>query len=97
VALSVAAATGAIVVMGSRAGKQSFPPERDATLPDVLKSLYLRDHFTRFAIDAQMLAASDDEADAKELQERFRAFAAAHDPKNVKAPTQAAGSIGMGA
>lgn len=97
VALSVAAATGAIIVMGSRAGQKSFPPAPDATLPDVLKALYLRDHFTRFAIDAQMLAASDDEADAKDLQERFRAFAAAHDPNNVKSPTQAAGSIGMGA
>jgi hypothetical protein len=95
--LSLAAGVIAIVIMGKYAGGKSFPAAPDATLPDVLKALYLRDHFTRFAIDNQLLAAGGDEAGAKELQERFRAFAAAHDPANVNAPTQSAGAIGMGA
>lgn len=97
VLLSAAAGLGADVVMATYAGQKSFPPAPDATLPDVLKALYLRDHFTRFAIDAQMLAAASDEESAKALQARFRDFAAAHDPKNNSGPTQAAGAIGMGA
>ncbi|PPD45508.1 MAG: hypothetical protein CTY15_03730 [Methylocystis sp.] len=95
----LAALTGLLVIimMAKHAGEKSFPAAPDATLPDVLKALYLRDHFTRFAIDNQLLAAGDDEASAKELQARFQTFAAAHDPKNVAAPTQGAGTIGMGA
>lgn len=96
-ALGGVAGLVAVVRMGTRAGAQSFPAAPNSTLPEVLKSLYVRDHFTRFAIDNQALAAGDDEESARALQERFKAFAAAHDPQNVKAPTQAAGSIGMGA
>lgn len=87
---------GADVGIAMYAGEKSFPAAPDATLPDVLKSLYLRDHFTRFAIDNQFLAAADDEANAAELQARFREFAAAHDVKNLKGPTQAAGVVGAG-
>ncbi len=97
VLLAVAAGLAVIIMMAKRAGENSYPAAPDATLPDVLKALHLRDHFTRFAIDNQMLAAGDDKSSASELQARFQAFAATHDPKNIAGPTQAAGSIGMGA
>ncbi len=97
VLLAFAGGLVVILVMAKRAGEKPFPPAPDATLPDVLKALYLRDHFTRFAIDNQTLAAAGDEESARQLQERFRAFAAAHRPNQVTAPTQPAGTIGMGA
>jgi hypothetical protein len=97
VALSAAAGLAVIIALATHAGRKSFPPAPDATLPEVLKALYLRDQFTRFAIDAQFLAADDDAASAAALQARFRDFAAAHQPRNVAGPTQAAGTVGAGA
>lgn len=96
VLLGLVAGLVVVILMARNAGEKSFPAAPDATLPDVLKALYLRDRFTRFAIDNQLLAASHDEASAAELQQRFQAFAATHDPKNVAGPTQAPGTIGMG-
>lgn len=95
VALGFAAGMAAVVFMAKQAGEKPFPPAENATLPEVLKALYLRDHFTRFAIDNQTLAV--DPAKAQALQERFCEFARAHEPENVTSPTQAPGAIGMGA
>ena len=95
--LSAAAGLATVIGMATHAGHKSFSPAPDATLPDVLKALYLRDQFTRFAIEHQTLAAASNEESAKALQAYFRDFAAAHEPKNVSGPTQSAGTIGMGA
>jgi hypothetical protein len=97
VLLSGVAGLAVVVAVAHQAGGKSLPPAANATLPEVLKALYLRDQFTRFAIDSQALAAGSDEAGAAALQAHFRDFVAAHDPKNVSAPTQAAGTVGAGA
>jgi hypothetical protein len=97
VLLSGVAGLGVVIAVANHIGRKSFPPAANATLPEVLKALYLRDQFTRFAIDNQALAAGADEASAAALQAHFRDFAATHDPKNVSAPTQSAGTIGAGA
>ena len=97
VLLGVAAGTAAIVVMGTRAGEKPFPAEAGSTLPDVLKALYLKEQFTRFATDNQLLAVEEDEASARRLQENFKAFVATHRPQDNGAPTQSAGVVGKGA
>lgn len=76
-------------------GMKPYPPAPDSTLPVVLKSLYLRNEFTRFAIDNQMAAAEDDADSATRLHENFGAFIAAHKPDAVAEPTQEAGVVGI--
>lgn len=77
------------------AGKKPFPAAPDSTLPSVLKALYLRNHFTRFMIDNQSLAAEDDDESARRLQENFAKFVATHKPDDIAGPTQEAGVVGI--
>ncbi len=80
--------------LGRNAGGKSYPPAQNATLPDVLKALYLKEKFARFAIDNQFDAAAPD--GAQHLQARFKDFLSTHRPQDVAAPTQAPGTIEMG-
>ena len=66
-------------------GQQPFPSAPGGDLPSVLKSLYLQQQFTRFAIEAQGL---DDAA----LYARFAAFAGATQP-DFSTPAQPAGAV----
>ena len=63
-----------------RRGQAPFPTAPGSDLPTVLKSLYLQQHFTRFAIEAQGLSDA-------ELHARFGAFLAAVKPGDAS-PTQ---------
>jgi hypothetical protein len=76
-------------------GKKPFPAAPDSTLPDVLKALYLRREFTRFAIDQQFDAAGSDPASAQRLYDAFKAFIDANKPGDVEGPTQKPGAIGI--
>jgi len=67
-----------------KAGAQVYPP--GATLPDVLKSLYLQQSFLEFVVANQ---GKDDAA----LQIAFGEFAAGCRPENEAAPTQRPGVI----
>jgi hypothetical protein len=67
-----------------KAGAQAFPP--GATLPDVLKSIYLQQRFLEFVV------ANQGKSDA-ELQVAFGQFVAAHAPDNEASPTQRPGLI----
>jgi hypothetical protein len=85
----------AVFYVVKNAGVKAFPPAPDSTLPMVLKSLYLRNEFTRFVIDNQMLSVAEDEESARLLQEKFAQFVAAHKPDDVEQPTQEAGVVGI--
>jgi hypothetical protein len=61
----------------------------------VLKALYRRRTFTRFAIDSQMQAAGTDAASAQKLYDDFAAFAAANKPNDIDAPTQVPCVVGI--
>ena len=87
----------AVYVTVMQAGDKPFPAAPESTLPVVLKSLYLKDRFTRFVIDNQMLAAAEDDESARRLQRQFAAFADAQRPDDIAQPTQAPGAVGMGA
>lgn len=65
-------------------GPQPLP--RSASLPKVLKSLYLQQHFVDFVIANQGAAP-------EELHAAFGRFLGAHAPDNLDAPTQAPGLI----
>lgn len=67
-----------------KAGAQAFPP--GATLPDVLKSIYLQQCFLDFVV------ANQGKSDA-ELQAAFGQFVADHAPDNEQSPTQRPGLI----
>ena len=67
-------------------GLKPFPTAPGSDLPSILKSLYVQQHFTRFAIEAQGL-------DAAALHVRFGAFLEAIDPADPQRPTQAPGDI----
>jgi hypothetical protein len=69
-----------------RQGMTPFPTAPGADLPSVLKSLFIQQHFTRFAIEAQGLSDTD-------LHARFGAFLGATKPNDTAAPTQQAGEI----
>jgi hypothetical protein len=77
------------------AGRKAFPAAPYADLPTVLKALYLRRKFTRFAIDSQMQSVGTDAASAQQLYDGFAAFLAADKPDDLKNPTQAPGVIGI--
>jgi hypothetical protein len=66
-------------------GMKPFPTAPDSDLQSVLKGLFLQQHFTRFAIDAQGL-------DDAQLFDRFGAFLAEVQPAGG-APTQVAGEV----
>jgi hypothetical protein len=76
-------------------GKKPFPAAPNSTLPEVLKALYLRREFTRFAIDQQFDAAGSDAASAQRLYDAFKAFIDANKPGEVEGPTQKPGAIGI--
>jgi len=77
------------------AGRKPFPAAPYADLPTVLKALYLRRKFTRFAIDSQMQSVGTDAASAQQLYDGFKAFLAENKPDDLKNPTQAPGVIGI--
>lgn len=105
--IALAAAVAAGVFAGVRYienfGQAPFPPasyagetEPCATLPQVLKGLHLRRVFTRFAIDAQSLAADPADAEgAKKLYDAFGDFLAREKPGDLNEPTQPPGVIGI--
>ena len=70
----------------SSVGDKPFPAAPNATLPHVLKALYLQQAFTRFAIDNQG-------AEPAALRQAFAAFAERHRPGDLSGPTQAPGVI----
>jgi len=74
-------------------GGKPFPSAPDADLPTVLKSLHLRNAFTRFVIASQMQAAGADAASAQKLYDDFKAFVADNKPHDLDSPTQAPGVI----
>jgi hypothetical protein len=67
-----------------RKGQVPFPP--GATLPDVLKSLYLQQRFLEFVVANQGTAPAD-------LHAAFGRFVAEHRPKDEGGPTQPPGVI----
>ena len=67
-------------------GAKPLPTAPDSDLRSVLKSLYLRQHFIRFAIAEQG-------ADAASLHAAFGAFIDTHHPDDVAAPSQAPGVV----
>lgn len=69
-----------------RHGARPLPTAPDSDLRSVLKSLYLRQHFIRFAIAGQGANAAD-------LHAAFGAFIDTHHPDDVAAPTQAPGVV----
>ncbi|MBU3889552.1 hypothetical protein FM996_03670 [Methylosinus sporium] len=91
----VAAAGASIYFYVLDFGKKPFPAAPNSTLPEVLKALYLRREFTRFAIDRQFDAAGSDEASAQSLYDSFKSFIDANKPDDVAEPTQKAGAIGI--
>lgn len=67
-------------------GNQPYPGNPDATLPHILKGLYLQQAFTRFAVRNQ--------ADTLEARgAAFRDFLTAHRPADLVSPTQPPGVI----
>ena len=69
-------------------GQLPMPPGEYADLPSVLKSLYLQQTFSEFAISAQ------GKSDAQ-LHEDFGAFLKKHKPEDKMAPSQAPGVISI--
>ncbi len=67
-------------------GAKPLPTAPDSDLRSVLKSLYLRQHFIRFAIAEQGANAAD-------LHAAFGAFIDTHHPDDVTAPTQVPGVV----
>ena len=74
------------VVMSN--GHKPMPPGRYASLPSVLKSLYVQQTFSDFAIDHQ--TATD-----REIHEAFGRFLAEHKPTDVAQPSQRPGVISI--
>jgi len=76
-------------------GNKPLPPPTNATLPEVLKSLYVRRAFTQRVIKNQMLAV--DPTRAQELYDDFANFIAAVKPADVDdaSTTQPPGVIGL--
>jgi hypothetical protein len=67
-------------------GAAPLPTAPGSDLPTVLKTLYLQQHFTRFAIEAQELTDA-------QLHARFGAFLAAVKPGDNASPTQLPGEV----
>ncbi len=71
-----------------RRGMKPFPPPEHGALPALLKSIYLQQHFTRFATDQQ---GASDEA----LHAAFGEFLETHRPHDLAGPTQPPGTISV--
>jgi hypothetical protein len=71
-------------VMGR--GAKPFPTAPHTTLPCVLKSLYLQQKFTQFALETQGLEPA-------QLHNRFGQFLSTHRPADMQGPTQSPGVI----
>lgn len=67
-------------------GQRPMPPAAYGDLPNVLKSLYLQQHFADFVVDRQG-------AEADALHAAFGDFLAAHRPDDKMTPTQTPGVI----
>jgi hypothetical protein len=67
-------------------GQRPMPPAAYGDLPNVLKSLYLQQHFADFVVDRQSV-------DANTLHAAFGDFLAAHKPDDKLSPTQTPGVI----
>ena len=67
-------------------GLKPLPTAPDSDLPTVLKSLYVQQHFVRFAIDHQG-------ADPTSLHSAFGKFLTDHRPTEIAGPTQPAGVV----
>ena len=91
--LSLAAGVFAGYRLVVAAGQKPFPAAPNSTLPEVLKSLYVKNAFTRFAIENQML--SIDPSRAQTLYEQFGSFLSAEKPQDLNQPTQQPGVIGF--
>lgn len=83
--LTAATAVGAFFFVLGR-GAKPFPPQKDASLPDVLKSLYLQQNFSDFVAEKQGVSA-------EELHASFGDFLATHKPDDLTGPTQTPGVI----
>jgi hypothetical protein len=59
---------------------------RGASLPEVLKAIYLQQHFAEFVVDTQGVGPAA-------LHAAFGDFLQAHRPGDIAAPTQAPGLI----
>ena len=70
----------------SSVGDKPFPAAPNATLPHVLKALFLQQAFTRFAIDNQG-------AEPAALRQAFAGFIERSRPGDLSGPTQAPGVI----
>jgi hypothetical protein len=67
-------------------GAKPWPGAAGADLPGVLKSLYVQQHFTRFAIDHQGMAPD-------ELHAAFGRFIGEVKPGETDGPTQKPGTV----
>lgn len=85
--LTVVAAVGAYRFVLGR-GAQPFPPQPGASLPNVLKSLYVQQHFSDFVTAQQG-------AEAQDLHKAFGAFLDTHKPDDIHGPTQTPGVISV--
>lgn len=84
--LGVAAGLTCAYVLVMRRGAKPFPTAPNSDLPTVLKSLYLQQAFTRFAMDMQGVEPA-------RLHEAFGAFLRTHRPADVSGPTQRPGIV----
>jgi hypothetical protein len=82
---SVAGVYGAYRYIMAR-GANPLPPQRDASLPGVLKALHLQQRFADFAVDHQT-------DDPQALHAAFGAFLAREKPSDLRGPTQPPGVI----
>lgn len=69
-----------------RRGSQAFPAAPNSDLSSVLKSVYLQQKFTQFAIDAQGV-------EPHRLHEMFGVFLSQHRPGDTQQPTQPSGVV----
>lgn len=81
----IAVLTGLYMYVVAR-GQRPMPPAAYGDLPNVLKSLYLQQHFADFVVDRQG-------ADADTLHAAFGDFLATHKPGDTMSPTQTPGVI----
>ncbi|HEX8525614.1 AtpZ/AtpI family protein [Allosphingosinicella sp.] len=86
VLIGIALALYAVYRLILSRGERSWPAAPNSDLKSILKSVYVQQHFTRFAIAQQG-------ASPEALHEAFGRFLAETQPANLEAPTQAAGAV----
>ncbi|MBV8687016.1 MAG: hypothetical protein JOZ90_15625 [Alphaproteobacteria bacterium] len=84
--LGVGAALWAVYCLVMSRGAKSYPAGWEADLPGVLKSLYVQQHFTRFAMDNQGASPAD-------LHAAFGRFLGEVSPADRGEPTQKPGLV----